>query len=78
MLGEIPDLVRESLETIGSASYIFVLVSINLVGYAVGVEGVSSIFAKIFSREGLFTLLSTFLFLVVGVRIMNLIKRRSY
>jgi hypothetical protein len=79
MLAPVPDLIRQSLETVASASYIFVLVSINLVGYAVGVGGVSSIFAKIFSQEGIFTLLSTFYFLVVGVCIMNSIKqRRSY
>ena len=62
---------------IGGAVYIIVLIGVNLVGYAVGVGGVSAMMGRLQSQEGLHMILGCFYFLVVAVLLMRLLKRHG-
>lgn len=57
------------------AVYIMVLVCVNLVGYGVGVGGVTTILAKITSPEGMQTGAVCFYFLTIAVLLMQLLER---
>jgi protein-cysteine N-palmitoyltransferase HHAT len=75
LLVKLTPTLRQAIEVFCSAFYILVLIAINLVGYALGVGGVSSMLVKMFSQEGILTLISAFGFLAVGVCVMGLIKK---
>jgi protein-cysteine N-palmitoyltransferase HHAT len=55
---------------IAGAAYIMVLMLINLVGYALGTNTIPLIQEKLFSRDGLVTMVGGLYFLAVGVSIM--------
>jgi len=57
--------------------YIMVLVSVNLVGYAVGVGGMQVLLDKLLCLEGLRTLVASFWFLSCGVCIMSALRREK-
>jgi hypothetical protein len=78
LLGGLPPIIRQAIEVFCSAFYILVLIAINLLGYAIGVGGVSSILTKMLSQEGILTLISTFCFLLAGVCLMDFIKQKRY
>lgn len=77
-LHALPAPIYELLCAMGGSVYILVLIGVNLVGYAVGVGGVSTIFGKLLSHEGMKMILGCFYFLVVAVLLMQLLKRRGY
>ena len=52
------------------ASYIMILIMVNLIGYSVGTGGLELVQEKIFSKEGLKTIVVTIYFLSIGVHIM--------
>jgi hypothetical protein len=68
-------LVREWLEIFFSALFIIVLIAVNLIGYALGMGGVSSMLQRILTQEGLWTLIGIIYFLTVGVCIMRRIEK---
>lgn len=71
----LPSILRASIETMSSAAYIIVLIAVNLVGYAIGTGGVHTITLKMMSADGIYTVFGSFYFLIVGVCIMNWLKR---
>lgn len=70
----LPPLFKTVTETSASALYIMVLIFVNLVGYSVGVAGMSSITGKFFTAEGAKTLAVSFYFLFWGARLMSFIQ----
>lgn len=52
------------------ALYILILMMVNAIGYAVGTGGISIVMNKLCSEDGLWTLLGSFYFLMIGVNIM--------
>jgi D-alanyl-lipoteichoic acid acyltransferase DltB (MBOAT superfamily) len=78
VLERMPGYLSDLLCALCGACYIMVLISVNLVGYAVGVGGVSAILAKISSPDGLLTGAVCFYFLTIGVLIMQFIQRMGW
>ena len=66
------------LGVISGATYILVVVAVNLVGYAVGVSGLTHILDKAASWEGLRVLLGSFYFLCWGVVFMAFLRRNGF
>lgn len=65
---------KQIITVLSGATFIFVLIGVNMVGYAVGIEGTAEIVSKLISTDGLLALLYSYIILVVGVCIMNYIK----
>ena len=63
--------------SMSGALYIMVLIAVNLVGYAVGVEGISGIYNKFVTYEGLAVLTGSFYFLTVGTSLMLFLEQRQ-
>lgn len=57
-----------------SATYILVLISVNLIGYSVGSGGITLLMNKIGSIEGIQTLAISYYFLFIGVNIMSFLQ----
>ena len=74
---KVPHTIRSILENMGAASFIMVLIAVNLTGYAVGGEGVHFMLAKLLTREGAATLFWSFYILSSGVCIMNFLKEKK-
>lgn len=74
----LPAPVYELLCAMGGSVYIIILICVNLVGYAVGVGGVSAIVNKLVSPEGITMILGCFYFLVIAVLLMRLLKKKGY
>ncbi len=78
----IPDAVKQLLEIVAATSYIFVLVGVNLLGYGIGVTGLTAVLEKFNqpNRENdegnVFSVLAgAFFFLAIGVNIMRFLRR---
>ena len=56
------------------AFYIMVLMTVNLIGYAVGVDGMSEIYGIIATRDGIQVILLSFYFLSVGTSFMIVLE----
>jgi len=56
------------------AAYIIILVGVNLIGYAFGIGGITAVYEKICTLAGLRTITGSFIFLSIGVCIMNSIS----
>lgn len=69
---------RNSIGVLAAAMYIIVLVSVNLIGYAIGAGSFAQVIRKFYSVEALKTLGCAFYFLCVGVCIMDCIKRHVH
>jgi D-alanyl-lipoteichoic acid acyltransferase DltB (MBOAT superfamily) len=78
VLERMPAPVAALVSAMGGAVYIMVLICVNLVGYGVGVGGVSVILGKIVSVEGLQTGAVCFYFLTIGVLTMRLVRRLGW
>ena len=53
-----------------------VLFAVNLLGYAVGVDGLSSMGNKLMTLEGIKVILVTFYFLIVNTSFLMLLEQR--
>jgi hypothetical protein len=65
----------QSIGIFAGATYIIVLISVNLVGYAVGVGGVAHILGKLTSVGGLRILAISYYFLILAVAFMSYLKK---
>ena len=65
------------IQSVSGAFYIMVLIAVNLLGYAVGVEGLSSIGQKLMTSDGLKVLAVAFYFLTVGTSLMIFLEHMS-
>lgn len=65
------------LSALGSAFYIYILIGVNLIGYAMGLAGVTSIASKLLTWKGGQVFLGSFYFMWIGVHIMKFIQRIS-
>ena len=72
-----PAVIRRALETLGSASFIMVLIAVNMTGYAVGSDGVQFMMSKVFTRGGAATVFWSFYILTSGVCIMRYLKQKK-
>jgi hypothetical protein len=61
----LPPTLIHLITVMSGGIYILVLVGVNLVGYAVGVTGVSSIYDKLMSWEGLRALMISYYFMMI-------------
>ena len=74
----LPSSLRGLIQTICSAAYIIVLISVNLIGYSVGAGGITGIIGKFATFEGMKVIFISFYFLCWGVRIMSFLKENEY
>jgi len=72
--GVIPAVVHHSVTTTAGALYIIVLIGVNLVGYSVGIDGVSTMLGRFSSADGARALCCSFYFLCIGVVLMRYIE----
>ena len=70
----LPGLLRGSLQTVCSAAYVIVLISVNLIGYSVGAGGITGVLGKFATYEGMKVIGISFYFLCWGVRLMSFLK----
>lgn len=78
VLERLPVFVQDLVCAMAGASYIIVLIGVNLVGYGVGVGGVSNIIAKFATTEGLQTVGCCFYFLTIAVLMMQVLKKNGW
>lgn len=71
----LPHFARYALEVTSGAAYIFVLVGVNMIGYSVGIGGLTSILTKLNSKEGCLVLSYSYGILLIGVCIMQYYDR---
>jgi D-alanyl-lipoteichoic acid acyltransferase DltB (MBOAT superfamily) len=76
-VGYMHPVVYALLTASAGATYIMVLIGVNLTGYATGVGGISQLLGKIGSAEGLRMVGVSFYFLTVGVLLMQYLKRKG-
>ena len=70
--------VRDAIGVVAAALYIIVLVSVNLIGYAIGAGSFAQVVGKFTTPEAWKALMCAFYFLCVGVCIMNYIKQNVH
>ena len=63
---------------LSGATYVLVLVCVNLVGYSVGVAGVKTMAVKLLTWEGLKVLLVCYYFLCIAVSFMGYLQRKGW
>ena len=63
--------------SLSAATYIFVLIAVNMVGYSIGVGGITLVLGKLLSVEGAKVLLVSYYFLFNGVIIMAKLKEEG-
>jgi protein-cysteine N-palmitoyltransferase HHAT len=66
----LPPTLSHLLCSVSGALYIVILITVNLIGYAVGVDGISNIYTKMVTWEGLQVMLLSLYFLTVGTSLM--------
>ena len=71
----LPNFIKNTIEIISGASFIFVLIGVNMVGYAVGLTGTTEIAQKLLSVDGTKTMIASFFILIIGVCIMRYYER---
>ena len=71
----LPTILKISIEVYSGATFIFVLIGVNMVGYAVGVTGTNDIVRVLLSTDGLKTVVVCYFFLIIGVCIMRYTER---
>jgi len=71
----LPSSIFHTICTLSGATYIIVLVGVNLIGYAVGVGGVTVILNKILTWDGLVVLFVCYYFLCLAVAFMGFLQR---
>ena len=50
---------------------IIALISVNLVGYAIGISGTGNLFMRVFDKEGIYVFILSFYILCIGYTIMK-------
>jgi hypothetical protein len=73
----VPNALCRVLETLGAASFILILIAVNMTGYAVGSDGVHFIMSRLCTPEGAATVFWSFYLLSSGVCIMNFLKEKK-
>ncbi len=71
----LPNFLKITAEIFSGASFISVLIGVNMVGYAVGLTGTTEIVQKLISPNGAKTMLVSFFILLIGVCIMRYYER---
>ena len=71
----LPASLVQVILVLSGATYILVLVGLNLTGYAIGVSGVQTVLSKFVTWEGFTTLMTTYYFLCLAVSFMNWINQ---
>lgn len=74
----LPSSVFRLICILSGATYILVLIGVNLIGYSVGVGGVGSILLKLQSWEGFRMLVASYYFLSLTVGLMRLLQRLGF
>ena len=75
MIKSLPASLIQVIIVLAGATYILVLVAVNLTGYAIGVSGVQTVLQKFVTWDGFFTLIVAYYFLCLAVSFMNWISR---
>ena len=74
---ELPPSLVHLICSLSGALYIMILIAVNLVGYAVGVDGISGIYGKFVTWDGLKVLGVSIYFLTVGTSLMIVLEQRK-
>ena len=72
----LPPALVHFIGSVSGASYVMVLSAVNLLGYAVGIDGLSSMGNKLMTLEGIKVILVTFYFLIVNTSFLMLLEQR--
>jgi hypothetical protein len=73
----LPSSLFHSICVLSGASYIIVLVGVNMLGYAVGVGGIKVVLQKLCTWEGLKILFISYYFLVQAVSLMDYLAKKG-
>lgn len=71
----LPSSVFRLVCVLSGATYILVLIAVNLTGYAVGVGGVGMVLGKFLTWNGVLVLMASYYFLAMAVSFMDFLKR---
>ena len=74
MMQSLPSTILHMVVVLSGATYILVLISVNLIGYGAGVGWISIVQEKLLSVEGYRTLFVSYYFLCIGVKLMMFIE----
>lgn len=74
MMQSLPSTLLHMVVVLSGATYILVLIAVNLIGYGAGVGWVSIVQEKLLSVEGYRTLFVSYYFLCIGVKLMMFIE----
>eukprot|EP01038_Epipyxis_sp_PR26KG_P010182 gene10182-13699_t len=74
----LPVVILNGIEVLSGSTYIIVLISVNLIGYAVGIGGISMIFEKLLTRSGLLVIGVSYYFLSVAICLMKFLKKHGF
>ena len=58
------------IHVVSGASYILILISVNLIGYGIGIGNLHLLWIKIISFDGIIALIGSFYILMCGVSLM--------
>ena len=75
---DLPAALFQLICILSGASYIIVLVSVNMLGYAIGIGGIQIILEKAMTWEGVKVLIVCYYFLTQAVSFMNWLQLRGY
>ena len=78
LMRSLPASLLQAIMVLSGATYILVLVGVNLTGYAIGVSGVQNVLNKFVTWEGFMTLVGTYYFLCLAVSFMNFLSRLGW
>lgn len=78
MMRTLPASLVQAIVVLSGATYILVLVGVNLTGYAIGVSGLQAVLNKFVTWEGFTTLVGTYYFLCLAVSFMNFLQRMGW
>ena len=77
MMKSLPYSIIRLITVMSGATYIIILIAVNLIGYAIGMNGVTTILAKLISWEGFAVLLASYYLLCMAVSFMNFLERKE-
>jgi D-alanyl-lipoteichoic acid acyltransferase DltB (MBOAT superfamily) len=75
LMQSLPSGVFRFITVLSGATYILVLIAVNLVGYAVGVGGVRQALNKLLTWDGIWVMLASYYFIAVACSFMGFLQR---
>ena len=70
----LPRIVFNFICALSGATYIMILIGVNMIGYSIGIGGVSQVLQKLLTGDGIRVLAVSYYFLFIGIKVMSLLK----